>query len=124
MAKLAEKDQLAGELRDSLTKLYGPLLPSRELWKIFGYPSPAAYRQARTRKVLPVREFAIEGRRGYFALTHDVAQWLALQSNAVTPPRQKKRQEQNEPKMPEQRPTLPSARGNAIASEQEGDIGM
>lgn len=79
MAKQADIERLTGELRDSLTKLYGPLLPSRELWKIFGYASPAAYRQARARKSLPVGEFEIEGRRGYFALTYDVAQWLAMQ---------------------------------------------
>lgn len=81
VAKQADIERLAGELRDSLTKLYGPLLSSRELWKIFGYSSPAAYRQARARKSLPVGEFEIEGRRGYFALTYDVAQWLAMQSS-------------------------------------------
>ncbi|WP_131356599.1 hypothetical protein [Aquitalea sp. USM4] len=81
MAQQADIERLTGELRDSLTKLYGPLLPSRELWKIFGYASPAAYRQARARKSLPVGEFEIEGRRGYFALTYDVAQWLAKQSS-------------------------------------------
>lgn len=81
MAKQADIERLTGELRDSLTTLYGPLLPSRELWKIFGYASPAAYRQARARKSLPVGEFEIEGRRGYFALTYDVAQWLAKQSS-------------------------------------------
>lgn len=81
MAKQADIERLTEELRNSLTKLYGPLLPSRELWKIFGYSSPAAYRQARARKSLPVGEFEIEGRRGYFALTYDVAQWLAKQSS-------------------------------------------
>ena len=81
MAKQADIERLTEELRDSLTRLYGPLLPSRELWKIFGYSSPAAYRQARARKSLPVGEFEIEGRRGYFALTYDVAQWLAKQSS-------------------------------------------
>ncbi|WP_144410128.1 hypothetical protein [Chromobacterium vaccinii] len=70
---------MTDELRDNLTKLYGPLLPSRELWKIFGYASPAAYRQARARKSLPIEEFEIEGRRGYFALTYNVASWLAAQ---------------------------------------------
>lgn len=79
MAKQTDMERLAEELRDSLTRLYGPLLSSRMLWKIFGYASPAAYRQARARKSLPVGEFEIEGRRGYFALTYDVAQWLAMQ---------------------------------------------
>jgi len=67
------------ELQDELTRLYGPLLTSRDLWKILGYASPAAYRQARVRKRLPVTEFEIEGRRGHFVLTKDVALWLAEQ---------------------------------------------
>ncbi|MCD4504498.1 hypothetical protein LQR30_10305 [Chromobacterium piscinae] len=93
VAKQADIEYLTGELRDSLTKLYGPLLPSRELWKIFGYASPAAYRRARARKLLPVGEFEIEGRRGYFALTHDVARWLATQSSPRVPSRSEEDQE-------------------------------
>lgn len=72
-------DRLSEELQDTLTRLYGPLLASRDLWKLLGYASPAAYRQARARKRLPVAEFEIEGRRGRFALTQDVARWLAQQ---------------------------------------------
>jgi hypothetical protein len=67
------------ELRETLTRLYGPLLNSRDLWKILGYASQAAYRQARSRQCVPVAEFEIEGRRGRFALTNDVATWLAEQ---------------------------------------------
>lgn len=93
MAKQADIEHLTGELRDSLTKLYGPLLPSRELWKIFGYASPAAYRQARARKSLPVEEFEIEGRRGYFALTYNVAHWLATQSSQRVPSQPEEEQE-------------------------------
>jgi len=60
-------------LQDGLTRLYGPLLASKGLWKVLGYRSPSAYRQARARKLLPVDEFDIEGRRGRFTLTKDVA---------------------------------------------------
>lgn len=68
---------LMQDLQDRLTRLYGPLLASRDLWKILGYASPAAYRQARIRGTLPVAEFEIEGRRGRFVLTQEVAEWLA-----------------------------------------------
>lgn len=69
-----------------LTRLYGPLLASRDLWKVLGYASPGAYRQARLRKRVSVPEFEIEGRSGHFALTIDVARWLAKQrmSNSQT----------------------------------------
>ncbi|WP_153013405.1 hypothetical protein [Aquitalea pelogenes] len=79
MTQQTGPDRLTEELQDTLTRLYGPLLASRDLWKLLGYASPAAYRQARARKRLPVAEFEIEGRRGRFALTRDVARWLAQQ---------------------------------------------
>ncbi len=85
MAQQIDQDRLTEELQDALTRLYGPLLASRDLWKLLGYASPAAYRQARTRKRLPVAEFEIEGRRGRFALTKDVARWLAQQRLPPSP---------------------------------------
>ncbi|MFA6928679.1 MAG: hypothetical protein WCT05_00010 [Lentisphaeria bacterium] len=72
-------EPLAQEIRDDLIRLYGPLLTSRDLWKVLGYASPGAYRQARLRKRVSVPEFEIEGRSGHFALTIDVARWLAKQ---------------------------------------------
>jgi len=79
MAQPTSTEQLAKRLLEHLTLVYGPLLASRDLWKVLGYPSPAAYRQARSRQRVPVSEFEIEGRRGRFALTQDVAIWLAQQ---------------------------------------------
>ena len=76
-------DPLIQELQETLTRMYGPLLGSRDLWKLLGFSSPSAYRQARLRHRLPVVEFEIEGRRGRFALTQDVARWLAEQRLSV-----------------------------------------
>ena len=71
-----KSEHSAQDYLEHLTKMYGPLLASRDLWKILGYASPAAYRQSRVRGQLPIAEFKIEGRRGKFALTLDVANWL------------------------------------------------
>lgn len=79
MAHPSRLDQLTNELERRLTEHYGPLLASRDLWKVLGYRSPAAFRQARLRQSLPVTEFQIDGRRGRFALTRDIAHWLAKQ---------------------------------------------
>ncbi|WP_082877777.1 hypothetical protein [Methylomonas koyamae] len=76
-------EPLVQELQEILTRLYGPLLASRDLWKLLGFTNPAAYRQARLRQRIPVVEFEIEGRRGRFALTQDVARWLAEQRLAI-----------------------------------------
>ena len=76
MAKPEVIEHSLKTFEESLTKIYGPLLASRDLWKVLGYASPAAYRQSRIRGQIPVTEFKIDGRRGRFALTRDVASWL------------------------------------------------
>ena len=74
---LSEEEKLRHELEDDLLRLYGPLIPSEELWKVLGYQSKGAFRQAITRKRVPVPLFGIEYRRGKFALSKDVAAFLA-----------------------------------------------
>jgi hypothetical protein len=74
-------DSAKQELLRSLTEVYGPLIASRFLWKVLGFPSAAAYRQARVRNTIPVKEFDIESRKGKFALTVDVVDWLLRQRN-------------------------------------------
>jgi hypothetical protein len=76
-------EPLIKELQDVLTRLHGSLLVSRDLWKVLGYASPKAYRQARTRKRVPMTKFEIEGRSGHFAVTLDVARWLTEQRLSV-----------------------------------------
>ncbi|MDO9215607.1 MAG: hypothetical protein Q8Q54_09230 [Methylococcales bacterium] len=83
MTSLNPTEQLVQQLQETLTRLYGPILASKDLWKLLGYASPAAYRQARLRQRIPVAEFEIEGRRGRFALTQDVARWLAEQRLSI-----------------------------------------
>lgn len=68
---------LETELRESLERRYGPLLTGASLRQALGYPSAAAYRQARRRQQLPVTVFCLPNRRGSFALTLEVAAWLA-----------------------------------------------
>lgn len=56
---------------------HGPLLSGPPLYRALGLPSAAAFRQAASRGQLPVPVFTIPNRRGRFALTRDVAAWLA-----------------------------------------------
>ncbi|AXQ98283.1 hypothetical protein [Pseudoalteromonas piscicida] len=44
-----------------------------------GYGSGEAFRQAVSRKTVPIPVFSIDKRKGKFALTKDVARWLAKQ---------------------------------------------
>jgi hypothetical protein len=70
---------LAKELESDMLDLYGPILSGRNLVKTLGYSSSDALRQAVSRKTIPVPIFSIKKRKGKFALTKDVAFWLAEQ---------------------------------------------
>ena len=63
----------------SLLKEYGPILSDERLANCLGYPSIGAFRKAISRKTIPVTIFVIPNRSGKFALTKDVAGWLASQ---------------------------------------------
>jgi len=68
---------LANEMQRQLLAQYGPLLGGSALHKALGFANAAAMRQAAIRNQVGVRLFSITNRRGKFALTRDVAQWLA-----------------------------------------------
>lgn len=74
-------------LESDLLSRYGPVIGQDDLRKALGYPSMDAFRQALSRCHLPVPVFTMPRRRGKFALSRDVARWLATQrSNALAPP--------------------------------------
>ena len=66
-------------LERQLMHRYGPLIGNDDLSQALGYPSKDAFRQALSRKSVPVPVFEIENRRGKFALIGDVAKWLVTQ---------------------------------------------
>lgn len=65
------------QLVADMERQYGPLMGGTALYRALGLPSAAAFRQAASREVLPVQVFSIPHRRGRFALTREVALWLA-----------------------------------------------
>lgn len=73
--------RLAHALERDLYELYKtPMLSGENLQMALGFSSIDAYRRALTRKKLPIPVFKLEDRRGTYALTKDVAAWLATQS--------------------------------------------
>lgn len=70
-------DSIEAQLVADLERQHGPLLGGAALYRALGLPSAAAFRQAMSRNAVPVRVFAIPHRRGRFALTREVAAWLA-----------------------------------------------
>ncbi|MBB5393050.1 MULTISPECIES: hypothetical protein [unclassified Herbaspirillum] len=77
-------EELETVLARDMTRLYGPLMSGDDLRNALGILTKEAFRQALVRKTLPVPVFPLENRRGKFALTIDVANWLAAQRAKAT----------------------------------------
>ncbi len=69
------------QLNDELLKQFGPLIGGIDLRKALGFRSAATFQRAIREKTLKIPIFDVPGRRGKFALTADVATWLATVSN-------------------------------------------
>ncbi len=61
---------------EELNLRYGPIIGGRKLVLVLGYDSTSAFRQALKRGQLPVIVFELPGRRGKFAFTNDICEWL------------------------------------------------
>lgn len=72
-------EPLAVLLERELMNRYGPIVSNDNLRLVLGYASKEAFRQALSRKTIPIAVFEIENRRGKFALVRDVAVWLSAQ---------------------------------------------
>lgn len=75
---------LVQALESDLLRRYGPLIGHDDLRQALGYPSMDAFRQALSRRQLPVPVFAMPHRRGKYALAKDVAHWLVHLRHAST----------------------------------------
>jgi hypothetical protein len=59
---------------------HGPLMSGAALSKALGFQTMSAFRQAHRREMLLIHVFSINHKKGKYALTEDVAYWLAGQS--------------------------------------------
>ncbi len=66
-----------------LLSQYGPTLGGQDLYAALGFKTYAAFHRSKRRGEIGVNVFTLPGRRGWFALTSDVAAWLAAQSEAA-----------------------------------------
>ena len=81
-------DPLADLLEQALLREFGPLVGGDDLCRMLGLASKEAFRQAEFRKQVPIPTFNIPHRRGKFALTVDLARWLAeMRLRSVLPVR-------------------------------------
>lgn len=70
---------LASELELDLKHRYGLMVGGSALWRELGYTSYDAFRKAKQRGRIEVPLFEVANRRGFFALSKEVACWIATQ---------------------------------------------
>ena len=71
----------SNDLANNLISRYGPTLGGIELYGALGFKTYASFHRSQLRGELGVHVFKLSGRRGWFALTEDVAKWLNAQAN-------------------------------------------
>ena len=74
---------LRDELLHEMQACHGPVLGGQVLARALGLGSAAALRQARKRGHVTVALFTLPKRRGFYALTREVAAWLATAREAA-----------------------------------------
>jgi len=75
--KSEDLELLSESIKQELYTHIGPLLFGDKLYASLGFNSQDAFRQALSRNTVPVEIFTLPNRRGRFALSRDVAVWLA-----------------------------------------------
>jgi hypothetical protein len=75
----------ADKLAKSLVQEYGRLLHGKNLMLNLGFSTASSFTRARKRGLLEVAVFDLEGRQGPFALTEEVAEWMANLSRKASP---------------------------------------
>jgi hypothetical protein len=77
MNETAREKELAADLERDLLERYGLLVTGEALIKELGYISKTAFRQSLVRKTVPIPVFELDNRRGKYALSKDIAAYLA-----------------------------------------------
>lgn len=71
-------------LADQMIGHYGPTLGGHDLYAALGFKSYSAFHRSKLREEIGVNVFTLPGRRGWFALTTEIAVWLEAQAEAKT----------------------------------------
>ena len=74
-----DKQDLVIKLDKDLMDRHGPIIGGEDLWQVLGYKTAAAFRLALKLGDISLPIFNIEKRRGKFALSIDIANWIVDQ---------------------------------------------
>jgi len=71
-----ESEGINKAIGGSVFDIHGPLIGGKDLINVLGFKTSAAFRRAVRMNMLAIHTFEIQGRRGRFALSKDVDNWL------------------------------------------------
>ena len=77
------KENLGDELASDLIANHGPLISGESLWRSIGFTSATAFRQAVAQDRIDIPVFSLPKRRGTYAFTKHVADWLKRLAEGV-----------------------------------------
>lgn len=70
------------QLASELISLFGPIMGGQDLYSALGFKTYAAFHRCHLQGDLGVHIFKLPGRRGWYAFTTDIANWLEEQSTS------------------------------------------
>ncbi len=73
-------DPAAEKFESHLLHQYGPTISGPDLYEALGFKTYAAFHSCHQRDEIGVNVFKLPSRRGWYALTTDVAAWLLNQA--------------------------------------------
>lgn len=76
MAEKQNLKQTADQLADDFLEKHGTLVSGKALWGTLGFKNARAFRQAKSQGRLGLEVFTLPNRKGNFAFTQHVADWL------------------------------------------------
>jgi len=72
--------QTSNGLATQLFEKFGPTMGGLDLYAALGFKTYSAFHRSQQLGELGIHVFKLPGRRGWFALSNDVARWLESQS--------------------------------------------
>ena len=76
-------NEVGEEVANELLSNHGPLLSGEDLWRTMGFSNAGAFRQAKAQGRIEVPVFSLPNRRGTYAFTKHIADWLRTLAKEV-----------------------------------------
>lgn len=74
-------NQTIEDLKSRMFEKYGPTITGDDLYQMVGFETYEAFHRAKKLNQFSLKVFKLENRRGWYALTEELAEWIYNQAN-------------------------------------------